>query len=159
MFPLFSIKDYPKITICISLIVCIISIIAETPFSDKFIPGAFAVVTCALMIPYAILSCSAIAGLYKALNDKEECISEVANDVNFAIKSKHLKELAESCIKLDKYGVPYVINVMNNEIHAELTMGMYTRMSVANNLDSNVFYHITGTDIVLTKNNKDTNVQ
>lgn len=156
---MFSIKDYPKISIIVTLIVCILAIVSETSFADKFIPGAFAVLICSIMVPYTVLSCSAMAGLYKAINDNTDNNEEVINDINSIITSKHLKELAESCAKLDKYNVPYTVNLLNNEIHAEITMGMYTRMSVADNLDYNVFYHITGTDIVLTKNNKDTNVQ
>ena len=153
VLPLFSIKDYPKITLVIAILVCIISIISETPLSDKFFTGSFAVLTTVLMTGYTILSHTAMAKLYKVALEKDEEID------GMEISDIELREILHACIRLDKYNVRYTIDLTNREIHADLSMGMYTRMSVANNLDSNVFYHITGTDIVLTKNNKDTNVQ
>lgn len=68
-----------------------------------------------------------------------------------SIDTSVIKELGIACATLDNYHISYKIDMMNEKILADVTMGMYTRMSVANKLHDCVLYRIIGTDTVLVK--------
>lgn len=73
------------------------------------------------------------------------------NTPKFNINSDNIKVLGKACHILDKYNVHYSINFETCRIDAYVSMGLYTRMSVSNNLESIVNYHINGTNTILVK--------
>ena len=142
-------KFYPlTIMLMISaLVISSISLIASLDYSSiviAVIGGITAnliyVITFVLCISFVIKLTSTISDLKYEPKCRE-----------IELTSHDIKKLHQACIKLDKYGVQYKIDLEEVMIHAYVSMGMYTRMSVADNLDYAVAYHITGTDKILVK--------
>ena len=138
---------YPKIVaILIAMdVICLIGIIY-----------AMTTGTYNLIIGYSILmtiSSMAIAFLSYTLVTKlsNELVNEIEETKPLGLDTEDIKRLGKACEKLDKYNVDYNIDYNTRNIIAHVTIGMYTRMSVANNLDSSVEYHIIGTDKILVK--------
>ena len=80
-----------------------------------------------------------------------ELVSEIEDTKPLGLDISDIKRLGRACEKLDKYNVDYAIDYNTRNIIAHVTIGLYTRMSVADNLDSSVEYHIIGTDKILVK--------
>ena len=80
--------------------------------------------------------------------------TEVSKNDSNILSIGEIKRLGSACTTLDKYGIKYTINYTNRVVDAYVTMGMYTRMSVADNLEYGVNYHIQGTETILVKPQK-----
>ena len=103
------------------------------------------VITVASIMVTSLLS---ITIVHKLAREITTMINE-SNDV--VITPDDIKRLGRACVKLDKYNVLYEIDLERALVVAHVSMGMYTRMSVADNLDHSVEYHIVGTNTVLVK--------
>ena len=80
-----------------------------------------------------------------------ELVNEIDRKKIIDIPIEDIKKLGNICNKLDKYNVQYEIDYNSMIVIAYVSIGMYTRMSVSNNLEYGVHYHIIGTDKVLVK--------
>lgn len=103
------------------------------------------VLTVAVIISMTLLSTTIV---HKLASEITTMINE-SDDIN--ITPEDIKRLGRACVKLDKYNVLYEIDLKRAIIVAHVSMGMYTRMSVADNLDYSVEYHIVGTNTILVK--------
>lgn len=146
-------KDFPIIIITISI--CMIGLtIAQGILISK---AAFIFLFVILLV---CLTGSSITMYFKLSSINKSYEQEMLNLVEKSkLPGDELTEMMHAISILNKYGVSYTVDLLTKEIHATLSMGMYTRMSVANNISPNVYYYITGTDVVLNKTNNDTNVQ
>lgn len=102
------------------------------------------VITVAAIITMALLSTTIV---HKLASE----ITVMINKSNVTITPEDIKRLGRACVKLDKYNVLYEIDLERALVVAHVSMGMYTRMSVADNLDHSVEYHIVGTNTILVK--------
>ena len=146
-------KDFPIIIFAISICMIGLTIVQEFLISKT----AFIFLFIILLV---CLVGSSITMYFKLSSINKSFEQEMLNLVEKSkIPGNELTEMMRSISILNKYGVTYTVDLLTREIHATLSMGMYTRMSVANNISPNVYYYITGTDVVLNKQNNDTNVQ
>lgn len=139
---------FPRITftlMTLALIAYTFTIIAIQDNMSVLIVILMIVVTTAAIILMTVLSTTIV---HKLASEITTMINE-SNDID--ITPEDIKRLGRACVKLDKYNVLYEIDLERAVIVAHVSMGMYTRMSVADNLDYSVEYHIVGTNTILYK--------
>lgn len=143
---------YPKfINISIAAIM-ILSALTIVIIANHVLATCIIVVLAIISIAGLILSFTLITKLSTSLTNeiaKSSKYSKITPDV--------VRDIGRACVKLDKYNVSYNIDLETGRVLAHVTMGLYTRMSVSNNLDSLVSYHIIGTDTVLLKSSETQN--
>lgn len=141
--------EYPKLMIASTVInICSLILVLVGVYTGNVVLSTiFAIFVMLLSIFISVLSLTLVAKL------SNELVHEIEEPKPIGLNTEDLKRLGKACEKLDKYNVEYVIDYNTREIMAYVSIGLYTRMSVANNLDSSVKYHIIGTDKVLVKQN------
>lgn len=104
----------------------------------------------ALSTIYVLISLIVTIFLSVSIYDEfQQIIVKLSKPPEINITRNDIKKLDVACSKLDKYGISYKIDFVDMKIDTEISMSLYTRMSIANNLDPNVHYHISGTDVIL----------
>ena len=138
---------YPKIiAVAVTIDICslIVIISAIVTGNYRMIIGHYILMVLSSLI-IAFLSYTLVIKL------SNELVNELEDTKPLGLDTEDIKRLGRACEKLDKYNVDYSVDYNTRNIIAHVTIGLYTRMSVANNLDSSVEYHIIGTDKVLVK--------
>lgn len=146
--------QYPfimKMLVCISFMTWIIQAIGFfiNPNDANVVSFIVSTLQTSLLLMAYYLSTTLMNAVIDKLADS---LDENQKARKLILPLSDIKQIGMVCNKLDKYGVAYDIDHDTNKIIAHVTMGLYTRMLVADNLDDCVRYHIVGTDTVLVKN-------
>lgn len=141
--------EYPKLMLASTIgnIVSFILVLVGVYTGNVVLSTIFTVLVMLLNIFVSTLSLTLVNKL------SNELVHEIEDAKPIVLSNDDIKRLGKACEKLDKYNVDYNIDYTTRDINAYVTIGLYTRMSVADNLDSSVKYHIIGTDKILVKQN------